>query len=122
MSFAADAAAFSRKRSHSLQKSLPGSSSRTIGCRSLLPVCISVSSSNASSIVPKPPGNSAKPSDSLMNVTLRVKKYLKLMSLVLPWMKMFGSDSSGSRIEAPKLFSAPAPSWPGGHDARARRR
>ena len=79
---------------------------------SLLPVCISVSSSNASSSVPNPPGSSAKASDSFRNVTLRVKKYLKLMSFASPSMNRFGSDSIGSRIAAPKLRSAPAPSCP----------
>ena len=47
-----------------------------------------------------------------MNVIFRVKKYLKLMSFVLPWMNRFGSDSKGRRIDAPKLCSAPAPSCP----------
>src|SRR3989304_1229630 len=83
-----------------------------MGWRSLLPVCISVSSSNASSSVPKPPGKSANASDSLRNVTLRVKKYLKLISLGSPSMTTFGSTSIGKRIAAPKLRSAPAPSCP----------
>src|ERR1041384_6898460 len=59
----------------------PGASSITIGCKSLLPVWISGNSSKVSSSVPNPPGSNTNPSDSLMNISLRVKKYLKLMSL-----------------------------------------
>ena len=52
----------------------PGTSSSTIGAGWALPVWTSVSSSNASSSVPKPPGSSTNPSDSFTNVSLRVKK------------------------------------------------
>jgi len=44
---------------------------RTIGVR---PVCMSVSSSKPSSMVPKPPGRSTNACDSFMKVSLRVKK------------------------------------------------
>src|SRR3990172_7740308 len=74
---------------------------------------MSVSSSNVSSRVPKPPGNRANASDSLRNVTLRVKKYLKLISLGSPSMTTLGSTSIGRGVAAPKLRSAPAPPCPG---------
>ena len=59
---------------HSCQYVPPGTSRSTIGPGCALPVCSSVSSSNASSSVPKPPGSSTNPSDSLMNASFRVKK------------------------------------------------
>ena len=84
----------------------------------VLPVCMSVSSSKASSSVPKPPGSRTKASDSFMKVTLRVKKYLKLMSLASPAMKAFAPCSTGRRMPAPKTLLAGA-LVAGGHDAGA---
>ena len=52
------AARCSTNSSQPASRCRPGTSSRTIGAGGALPVCTSVSSSNASSIVPKPPGSS----------------------------------------------------------------
>ena len=54
---------------------LPGSASSTTGAMGERPVCMRVSSSKPSSMVPNPPGSSAKARDSFMKVSLRVKKY-----------------------------------------------
>src|SRR6516165_8759811 len=51
-----------------------GRSNSTTGTMRVLPVCIRVSTSNASSIVPKPPGSSAKACASFTKLNLRVKK------------------------------------------------
>jgi hypothetical protein len=71
-----------------------------------------VSSSKASSSVPKPPGITTKPSDSFRNVTLRVKKYRKTISFGSLSRNSLVVVSNGSLIPAPKLFSGPAPSTP----------
>src|SRR5229473_2437221 len=42
----------------------------------ILPVCTSVTASNSSSSVPKPPGNTTKACEYLTNMVLRTKKYL----------------------------------------------
>ena len=47
---------------------------RTIGKRCTLPVWISVSVSNSSSRVPKPPGNSTNAVAYFTSITLRTKK------------------------------------------------
>src|SRR3990167_2375893 len=57
-----------------LQKVPPGWSSSTTGTRGLLPVWIRVRTSSASSRVPKPPGQSTRPSASLTKNSLRKKK------------------------------------------------
>ena len=44
-----------------------------------------------------------------MKTTLRVKKYLKLMSLGSSWMVRLAFCSKGRRMLTPKLFSRPAP-------------
>ena len=46
----------------------------TTGKLSALPVWISVSDSNSSSIVPKPPGKTMKASEYFTNMVLRTKK------------------------------------------------
>jgi hypothetical protein len=45
-------------------------------------VCISVSASNSSSIVPNPPGNTTKAVEYLTSITLRTKKYRNFSSSV----------------------------------------
>jgi hypothetical protein len=59
---------------HVFQYVPPGTSSSTTGAGCALPVWSNVSSSNASSRVPKPPGSSTNASDSFTNSSLRVKK------------------------------------------------
>ncbi len=63
-------------------------------------------------MVPNPPGRSTKAWDSFMNISLRVKKYLKLMSFGSSAMTGLASASNGRTMLTPKLRSAPAPSWP----------
>jgi hypothetical protein len=75
----------------------------------LLPVWISVRASKPSSCVPKPPGNSAIACDSFTKTTLRVKKYLKLMSLGSPAITSLAACSNGSRMLTPNDASRPAP-------------
>ncbi len=103
----------STKPRHALQNVPPGTSSRTIGAGCDFPVCTSVSSSYVSSIVPKPPGSMAKPCASLMNSSLRVKKYRKLTSLGSPSaMNWLVAASNGRRMLTPNALSGPAPSRP----------
>ena len=99
-------------RSQVLQYSAPGGSSMMSGMRRVLPVCISVSASKPSSSVPKPPAKSTMASEFRMKVSLRVKKYLKVMSFLSFEMTGLADCSQGSRMFAPKLFSSPAPSCP----------
>ncbi len=47
---------------------------RMIGKVVILPVWTSVSASNSSSIVPKPPGNTTNPWEYFTNIVLRAKK------------------------------------------------
>ena len=84
----------------------------TIGIGTLLPVCTSVNTSNPSSIVPNPPGNSAIAWLECTNISLRVKKYLKLISLGSCSMNGLVFCSNGSRIASPKDGSGPAPPCP----------
>src|SRR5207245_1025588 len=70
----------------------------------------SVSSSNSSSSVPKPPGKRTNASASFMNISFRVKKYLKLMSLGSEAMNGLGLASNGSTMLTPNELSWPAPS------------
>ena len=72
---------------------------------------MSVSSSKPSSIVPNPPGNSTTALASFTRNSLRVKKYLKVMSLGSAAIHGLASCSNGSRMFSPKLCSPPAPSW-----------
>src|SRR5499427_10309212 len=92
------------------QYGLGPASTRTTGTSADLPVCIRVRSSNVSSIVPKPPGKSATPLASLTRKSLRVKKYLKVISLGSEAIHGFASCSNGRRMFSPKLFSPAAPS------------
>ena len=56
------------------QNGSSGVSSSTIGTGSPLPVWVSVSSSNVSSSVPKPPGRQTNARLSFTSISLRVKK------------------------------------------------
>src|SRR3954447_5729556 len=85
---------------------------KTIGIGSALPVCTSVSTSNPSSIVPNPPGNKAMAWPERTNMSLRVKKYLKLTSFLSFSMNGLVFCSKGRRMARPKDGSAPAPPWP----------
>ena len=67
----------------------------TMGLGSVLPVWISVSVSNPSSWVPKPPGSSVIAWDGFTNMTLLVKKYRKLISLESPAIVALASCSKG---------------------------
>src|SRR5674536_270153 len=49
----------------------------TTGKDVTFPVCTSVSASNSSSMVPKPPGSTTNAWAYLMNIVLRAKKYRK---------------------------------------------
>ena len=62
--------------------------------------------------MPKPPGRTAYPSDSLRSISLRVKKYFISTSLGSPEMKALGASSNGNRMLIPKALSGPAPSKP----------
>ena len=73
----------------------------TIGTGRPLPVWVSVSSSNVSSSVPKPPGRQTKPLLSLISISLRVKKYFMLTYLSSPAMTGLAPCSNGSRIDTP---------------------
>ena len=75
-----------------------------------LPVCSSVSVSIASSSVPKPPGKSTTASACLRKATLRLKKYLYVMTRGLPTITAFGFCSKGNRMFSRKECSEPAPS------------
>ena len=77
-----------------------------------MPVWISVSVSKPSSCVPKPPGKSATALASITKNSLRVKKYLNVISLGSSTMTGLADCSKGSRMLTPKLFSAPAPTLP----------
>ena len=90
----------------------PGRSISTSGINRLLPVCIKVTASYPSSIVPNPPGKRAMASECRRKINLRVKKYLKVISFLSCWMIGLAACSQGRRMLAPKLFSGPAPSWP----------
>ena len=80
-----------------------------MGAGAALPVCTSVISSKLSSSVPTPPGSTAKPADSFMSMSLRVKKYFIVTSR---GSAMYGlaSCSNGSRMFTPMVCSRPAPS------------
>ena len=75
-----------------------------------LPVWVSVSSSNVSSSVPKPPGRQMNPPLSLISISLRVKKYFMLTYFSSPAMIGLAACSNGSRIDTPIECSRPAPS------------
>ena len=77
-----------------------------------LPVWVSVSSSNVSSSVPKPPGRQMNARLSFTSISLRVKKYFMLTYFSSPAMIGLAPCSNGSRIDTPMLFSRPAPSIP----------
>ena len=96
--------------SHVFQYAPPGRSINTKGMMRLLPVCIRVSASYPSSMVPNPPGKSTMASEFRTKVSLRVKKYLKVISFLSCWMTGLALCSHGSRMFAPKLRSGPAPS------------
>ena len=70
-------------------------------------------------MVPNPPGKRAIAWLERTNISLRVKKYLKLMSFLSLAMILLVACSKGSRMARPKLGSGPAPPWPGGHDPAA---
>lgn len=63
-------------------------------------------------MVPYPPGNMTYAHASFMNVSLRLKKYLKLMTLPSLTITPPPAGSKGSTMLTAKLFSAPAPSMP----------
>ena len=86
-------------------------SSSTTGVGTALPVWSRVSSSKVSSWVPKPPGRHTKADDSLMSISLRVKKYFMATSLSSPKTSL-GCSSKGSRMLMPIARSGPAPSAP----------
>ena len=75
-----------------------------------LPVWTRVSVSKASSQVPKPPGKYAMACASRTRKSLRVKKYLNVMSLGSSAIHALASCSNGSRMFSPKDRSRPAPS------------
>ena len=54
---------------------------RMSGTRRTLPVCTSVSASNSSSSVPKPPGIITNAEESFVNITLRAKKCWKVCDM-----------------------------------------
>ena len=83
-----------------------------MGTGSPLPVCVSVSSSKVSSSVPKPPGRQMKALDSLMSISLRVKKYFIATYLWSPAMTELAACSKGRRMDTPIDCSRPAPSMP----------
>ena len=83
-----------------------------------MPVWISVRASKPSSWVPKPPGKRAMAEASFMNSSLRVKKYLKFISLGSSAMTVLVRCSKGRRMATPKLARAGAV-VPGPHDAVA---
>src|SRR5207237_4509299 len=95
-------------RCHMRQYGLEPASISTTGTSADLPVCIKVRSSKVSSIVPNPPGKSATPLASLTRKSLRVKKYLNVMSLGSEAIQGLASCSNGRRMFSPKLFSPPA--------------
>ena len=65
-----------------------------------------------SSMVPNPPGRATNPDDSLMSMSLRVKKYFMLTSLGSPVITSLASCSKGRRMFTPMERSRPAPSMP----------
>ena len=77
-----------------------------------LPVCRSVNSSKVSSCVPKPPGRHTNADDSLINMSLRVKKYFIATSRSPPARMSLGFSSNGSWMLMPMAWSGPAPSAP----------
>ena len=81
------------------------------GMMLVFPVCIRVKDSKASSMVPNPPGKRAMASECLTKLSLRVKKYLKVKSLVSPRMVSLGSCSKGSSMLRAKPCLRPAPAW-----------
>ncbi len=90
----------------------PGALRSTIGTGMPLPVWVSVSSSNISSSVPNPPGRQTKACDSLISISLRVKKYFMLTCLSSPAMIELAPLSNGRRIDTPMEWATPAPSMP----------
>ena len=112
--------------SHERDEALPVGAARLVDeddrQHGALPVWISVSASKPSSHVPKPPGKSAMACASLTKTSLRVKKYLKLMSLGSPAIHALASCSNGSRMFRPNERSRPAPVLGRAHDAAARAR
>jgi len=98
-----------RRAAHFRQYGRGPISTMTTGMMVALPVCMSVSSSKASSMVPKPPGKRATPLASFTRKSLRVKKYLKVISLGSEAIQGLASCSKGSWMLSPKLRSAPAP-------------
>ena len=92
------------------QNGSSGGSRRTIGTGKPLPVCVSVSSSNVSSSVPKPPGKQTKARLSFTSISLRVKKYFMLTYFSSPAITGLAPCSNGSRMATPMLRARPAPS------------
>ena len=66
--------AATRPRSHSSRPLQYALSYSTTGNRWILPVCTSVTASNSSSSVPKPPGNTTNASEYFTNIVFRTKK------------------------------------------------
>ncbi|MNP41493.1 hypothetical protein D3C76_1351990 [compost metagenome] len=99
------------KSRQSRQKLPPGESSSTTGTSGLLPVWIRVSTSSASSRVPKPPGHSTRASASLTKNSLRMKKKWNGSSLSVPSTVGLACCSKGRVMLNPRLWSLPAPSW-----------
>ncbi len=75
----------------------------------LFPVWSSVRTSNASSIVPKPPAKRATPLASLRKSSFRVKKYFTDTSRGLPARIELSACSNGRRMLIPMERSGPAP-------------
>ena len=60
--------------------------------------------------MPKPPGSETNPLDSLMSMSLRVKKYFIDTTRPVPSSSSLGSSSNGRRMVTPMLLPSPAPS------------
>lgn len=95
----------------SLPVVVTGSSINTRGIGWTFPVCSNVRTSNPSSWVLKPPGNSAHASASITKNIFRVKKNRNVMDFGSSYITTDGL-SKGRRMLTPKLFSGPAPSIP----------
>src|SRR5688500_12083066 len=94
---------------HAYQNDPPRLFTKTNGIDTPMSDCVSDRSSNHSSIYQNPTGHSPIAWLDRTNISLRVKKYLKLMSLGSLAMNVFVACSNGRRMARPKLGSAPAP-------------
>ena len=95
-----------------VMETIAGFLEHVVGAWLAFSVCISVSDSNPSSCVPNPPGKRAIACDSMTKRSLRVKKYLKVISFGSSTMYSLAPCSNGRWIFTPKLFPVPAPSFP----------